>query len=69
MKEEENAMARIAELKEALENVRSILNRIRCQAVICADECECGPDVTNFWLIQEDAVKAVEICKNAVRGL
>lgn len=38
MKEEENAMARIAELKEALENVRSILNRIRCQAVICADE-------------------------------
>ena len=55
MKEEENAMARIAELKEALENVRSILNRIRCQAVICADECECGPDATSFRLIKNDA--------------
>lgn len=67
MKEEENAMARIAELKEALENVRSILNRIRCQAVICADECECGLDAFNFRLIQEDAVKALEICEKAVR--
>lgn len=69
MKEEENAMARIAELKEALENVRSILNRIRCQAVICADECECGPDATSFRIIAEEAAKAARICKNAVRGL
>lgn len=68
MKEEENAMARIAELKEALENVRSILNRIRCQAVICADECECGPDATSFRLIKNDAEEAVRICKNAVKG-
>lgn len=69
MKEEENAMARIAELKEALENVRSILYRIGCRAAVCADECECGPDATSFRLIEEDAAKAWEICKNAVRGL
>lgn len=69
MKEEENATARVAELEEALKNVESILNRIGCRAMFRAARCEFGPDVTNFWLIQEDAVKAVEICKNAVRGL
>ena len=31
-KEEENAMERVAELEEALENVKSILNRIGCRA-------------------------------------
>lgn len=69
MKEEENAMARIAELRAALENVESILNRIGMRAVVCADECECGPDATSFRIIAEEAAKAAERCKNAVRGL
>ncbi len=54
MKEEENAMARIAELEAALENVESILNRIGCRAMFRAARCEFGPDVTNFRLIEED---------------
>jgi len=69
MKKEENETARIAELEAALENVKSILNRIGVRAILRKFECECESDATNFWLIQEDAVKAVEICKNAVRAL
>lgn len=67
MKEEENATARVAELEEALENVKSILYRIGCRAAVCADECECGPDATSFRIIVQDSEEAVRICKNAVR--
>lgn len=67
MKKEENATARVAELEEALENVKSILNIIGCRASVCADECECGPDTTSFRTIADEAAKAAERCKSAVR--
>lgn len=67
MKEEENAMARIAELEAALENVKSILNIIGCRAGVCADECEYGPDATSFRIIAEEAAKAARRCENALR--
>lgn len=67
MKEEENTMSRNAELEAALKNVKSILNRISCRAEVCADECECGPDATSFRIIADEAAKAAERCKNAVR--
>lgn len=67
MKEEEKAMERVAELEAALENVESILNRIGCRAMFRAAGRESGLDAFNFRLIQEDAVKALEICEKAVR--
>lgn len=69
MKEEESTMSRNAELEEALENVKSILNRIGVRAVIRSFECEYESDATSFRIIAEDAAKAAGICKNAVRGL
>lgn len=69
MKEEESTMERVAELEEALKNVKSILNIIGVRAILRKFECECGPDATSFRLIVQDAEDAVRICKSAVRGL
>lgn len=68
MKEEENAMTQIAELEKALENVKSILNRIGCRAAVRAHECECGPDAISFRSILQDSEDAARICKSAVRN-
>lgn len=66
MKKEENTMARIAELEETLRCVLIWVELIRIiQAKARADKC--GPNAISFRLIQNDAAKAAEICKKAVR--